>query len=413
MKILTKETCEHCEPYKINSFHIGERILNTPVFYIIQELFRSLDLSLQKKFPRLCCSAKKFIWNILFKSAKFSRILQEIEICDGDKNFNNRTLIVVRAARLRDIKIKSLEFFGRVKTNFFIAVVQGEKKIFEGLPSLNIERFFPVNFDDKSILKQILKNHELPFADGQAFSDKKSALVYAKKIGFPLVVKPQEGSLSKHATCNIESEDALCEAIRIAQIISRKFILEKHISGEVYRITTIGNKVIACCLREPPNIIGDGMHTIKELINIKNDNPLRGNINEKGFTLYKIGINKQAISLLKRSGLTLDSVPPINYKVYLHNKVVLSCGADIHDKTDNVHPDNNLIFEKLAYLLQSPIIGIDFICQDISKPYYKQECAIIETNSLPYIDMHHFPISGKPRDVAGYLIDYFLLGNKN
>ena len=106
--------------------------------------------------------------------------------------------------------------------------------------------------------------------------------------------------------------------------------------------------------------------------------------------------------------LTIKSILSLGNKIYLHNKIILACGADIHDKTDDVHPDNNMLFVKLASLLQAPIIGIDFICQNISKTYRKQTCAIIEVNSLPYIDMHHFHVSGKSRDVAGYIVDHFL-----
>ena len=109
--------------------------------------------------------------------------------------------------------------------------------------------------------------------------------------------------------------------------------------------------------------------------------------------------------MLKSRGLTLKSVLPKNKKVYLHDKVVLACGADIHDRTDDVHPDNKQLFLRLSQILGTPIVGIDFICRDVSKPYSEQQCAIIEANSLPYIDMHHFPVSGKPRDVAGRIVD--------
>ncbi len=94
--------------------------------------------------------------------------------------------------------------------------------------------------------------------------------------------------------------------------------------------------------------------------------------------------------------------------MYLHNKVVLACGADIHDKTDVVHPDTKSLFLELSRILNVAIVGIDFICQDISKSYREQPCAIIEANSLPYIDMHHFPVTGTLRDVAGYVIDVIL-----
>lgn len=408
MKNLPKKYCKYCEPYPANSIHISERLANMLPLYALQSFFISINFFFRNRFPKLHYFFIKIFIEKFFDLMIFSNILQEIEINDDDENLHNRSLVVIQAARLRGIKIKSLKMFGKFKTNFFTIIAKNKKSIFEGLPLLEIGRASSIDFDDKLILKQILKNYSLPFAEGYSFWNKKTAIKYARELGFPLVIKPRSGSLSKHTTCNIKNNNELQKAINITQIISRDFILEKFIAGDMYRITVINNKIIACCLREAPNVIGDGIHTIEELINIKNDNPLRGDKNKKNFTLHKIIISEQTIIMLMNQNLTIKSILSLGNKIYLHNKIILACGADIHDKTDDVHPDNNMLFVKLASLLQAPIIGIDFICQNISKTYRKQTCAIIEVNSLPYIDMHHFPVSGKSRDVAGYIVDHFL-----
>ena len=105
----------------------------------------------------------------------------------------------------------------------------------------------------------------------------------------------------------------------------------------------------------------------------------------------------------------MESVLPPGTKAYLHSKIILKCGADIHDKTDEVHPDNIALFQNFPPL-RYPLVGLDFICQDISRPYHQQECAVLEANSLPYIDMHHYPATGQPRNVASLIMDY-VLGN--
>jgi cyanophycin synthetase len=208
--------------------------------------------------------------------------------------------------------------------------------------------------------------------------------------------------------CNIQNSDQLSEAVRIAKIISREFVVEEFIKGEVHRITLVGGEVVAVCLRKPPNVIGDGIHTVRELIEIKNLNPMREAMGQKNFTLHKIPISARTLALLTEQNLNLDSIIPKGKKVYLHDKVILACGADIHDTTDQVRSENRALFQKVYALCQLPIIGLDFITEDISKPYYEQKCAIIEVNSLPYIDMHHYPVTGKARNVAARILDYYL-----
>ena len=161
-------------------------------------------------------------------------------------------------------------------------------------------------------------------------------------------------------------------------------------------------------MREAPNVTGDGAHTVAERIEIKNEHSWRGEAHQKNFTLHKIVADESAQVFLAKRGLTVESVLPKGTKVYLRDKIILKSGADIHDKTDEVHPDNIALFEKVSRLCESPLIGLDFICQDISRPHHQQECAVLEANSLPYIDMHHYPVTGKPRNVAGLIMDYVL-----
>ncbi len=402
MIFIKRKTCAYCDPYNDKN-HIKERI--EIILFPLNYIFAKIELFLKTKFPHFYYFLNSVFSKAFFNFVIYSGVLKEIDALDNDEQLHNRSLVIVRAARERGVSVKALKLFGKWGTNFFSMMINGQKIIFEGLPLVEIGYTQSLHFDDKFVLKKILQNNALPYADGKTFHCLKKAIRYAEEIGFPLVVKPNCGSLSKHTICNIQNEFALKEAIRIVQIISREFILEKFIPGNVYRITAVDDNVLACCLREPPNVIGDGIHNIEELIKIKNDNPLRGDIHQKNFTLHKIHLTETTLLLLKSEKLTIKSILSKDRKVYLHNKIVLACGADIHDKTDDIHPKNKLIFSKLSQLLVAPIVGIDFICQDISIPYYEQLSAIIEANSLPYIDIHHFPVFGKSRDVAGYIVD--------
>jgi len=345
----------------------------------------------------------------VFKVLLAVKILVEVEAKDSDESLHNRALVVIREARERGIQIKAIKNIFGQSTNHFTIQSNGVKKIFECFPHLTLDSVLPVAFDDKGDFKELLRKEGLPYAQGSVFQDYAPAIDYVRNtIGFPVVVKPRSGSLSKHTTCDIKNESELREAVTIVKIISNDFIVEEFIAGEVHRITLVAGKVVASCLREPPNVIGDGVQSIEELIELKNQDPRRGPINKRNYTLHKIPITGKTTSILASQNLTLSSISASGRKVYLHDKVILACGADIHDTTDKVHPDNISLFEKIGALCAAPVIGIDFITPDISQPYYEQRSAVLEVNSLPYIDMHHYPVTGQARNVAGSILDYWI-----
>ncbi len=414
MYMQEKNSCAHCDPYP----HTRSRglqkfeLLLFPAITLLTALERHLYKLLQK-FPRLHLGLNQAISGGFFKTLLALKIFREVEAQDSDGGLYNRALVIVREARTRGITIKALKFLGKSTSHFSIEI-NGVKKILECLPHLfTAGQTFSVDFDDKGTLKELLKKAGLPHPEGRAFRHYAPALRYVQTVlGFPVVIKPRSGSLSKHTMCNIKTENQLREAIEIAQAVSSAFVVEKFIEGDVHRITLVNGHVVASCLREPPNVIGNGMHTIQELIKTKNQNPLRGEIHQKNFTLHKIIVSARTHSLLSSQNVTLQSIPPHGKKVYLHDKVILACGADVHDTTDMIHPENNVLFKKVYALCNTPLIGIDFITKDISKPHYEQECAVIEVNSLPYIDMHHYVVTGQKRNVAAHVLDYYLSCHK-
>jgi len=362
-----------------------------------------------KKFPRLHQILKKNMIHAVFEILLTVGFLVEIEAEDSDEELHNRSLVVIREACKRGVPIKVIKNVFGQSTNHFTIQLNGVKKIFECFPHLTLDYIYTVAFNDKGKFKELLRKEELPYAQGAVFQDYVSAVLYVQSIvGFPVVVKPKTGSLSKHVTCNIKNASELKEAISIVKIISDEFVVEEYIKGDVHRVTFVNGVMVASCRREPPNVIGDGKCTIMELIEIKNRNPMRGEGFKKNFTLHKITISVRTHLVLSSQKLDLNSVPTNGRKVYLHDKVILACGADIHDTTDEVHPENESLFKKVYELCQTPLIGIDFITMNISKPYYEQKCAILEVNSLPYIDMHHYPVTGKARDVASNVLDYYM-----
>ena len=106
--------------------------------------------------------------------------------------------------------------------------------------------------------------------------------------------------------------------------------------------------------------------------------------------------------------MNLASIIKKGQQVRLKEKVNLNSGCDLIEVSEFVNNENKALFLKVAYLLNTDILGIDFICQDISQPCFNQDCAIIECNSLPYIDMHHYPSDGKSQNVAQKIVELML-----
>ncbi|MBI2595134.1 hypothetical protein HYW46_00165 [Candidatus Daviesbacteria bacterium] len=311
--------------------------------------------------------------------------------------FYNRSLIFWDEAKKRGLDLSAIQLLGK-PTHEFRLIYRGKKHYFEGTP-LNIFSG-QESLDDKSKTKEILLKKGIPTALGKKFTSIKQAEKFAKNLGFPLVVKPNMGSLSHHLSTNINSMQALKEAISVAKSYRPDFIVEKFVAGNLYRITVVGKKYIFVCRKNLANVIGDGFSTVKELIFEKNSDPKRGEQGALNTTLHKIPINSATLLKLKSQGLTFKSIPAKNQQVYLQEKFILSTGCDVIDCSAKTHPGNKRLFIELAGFFKTQLIGIDFICEDISKSYKRQSCAVLETNSLPYLDMHQFPSSGKKFDIA-------------
>jgi cyanophycin synthetase len=175
-------------------------------------------------------------------------------------------------------------------------------------------------------------------------------------------------------------------------------MIEEELKGPVFRATLIGGKLVAVLRRDPPMVVGDGKRTVAELVFEENKNPLR-----RGPVFADISVDGEyATRELARQKLNKESVPEKGQIVQLHFKVNWGVGGTSRDATDEVHPDNIKLFEDVGRYLGDDIIGIDFMVSDIGRSWKGQERAgIIECNSLPHIGNHHFPFTGKVRNVAG------------
>ncbi len=320
-----------------------------------------------------------------------------------------RSACFINEARKRGVKIKSKK--GRSGyTNYFSAEINKKEIRFEGLPlASHKNKYSSYLIDCKEKTKKYLKRGGFPTPDGKCFSfwKQKKALSYAiNEIGFPLVVKPRRGSVSRHVTTNIKNEKELKEAIHKAVLYSPFFIIEKFIKDSfVYRATVIDFDYIAIAKQIPANVVGDGVSTIEQLT--KNKDKKRGELYQKEFLLHKIVIDKTTANLLKKKKYNLRTVPKKNELIYLQEDSFLRLGGDIIEETKKAHKDNIKLIKDVTKFFDVRVVGIDIILSDIAISWKEQEVAILELNSLPCIEMHQFPSSGTPENVSKQLVNLF------
>jgi cyanophycin synthetase len=322
-----------------------------------------------------------------------------------------RTACVIREAQKRGVDFSVL-CGPRGYMNHYLAHTHGRTFRFEGLPIADFVSAYGVSHvDDKDKTKQKLCEKEFPVAEGKSFWfwQKKKALEYGiQMIGFPLVVKPQGGSISRHVTTNICTKDALESAIRASCEYSPIFLIEKFVArAGLYRATVVDMNYVACVQQVPAHVRGNGSLTIQELIEEKNISQKRGDPSQKDITLYYLVINDTSNTTLAQQGYTLKTILKYGEIAYLHKDPFLKLGADLFDATDTLHVENKKLFLDIARIFDIRLVGIDMLIPDISRSWKEQECAILELNNLPCIEMHHFPSGGASQNIAKEVVDLF------
>ncbi|MEK7623374.1 MAG: hypothetical protein AAB408_01750 [Patescibacteria group bacterium] len=390
MKILSRTTCPHCSYRKVNHTankinEIGETALSLLLF---QKHFRKLVFLLGDMGIALLLRLALTL-GLYRRAPNFER-----------RKILGRSLVLLDEAKNQGLDLIPLTDRRGVFTDHFILCLPNREYLFESLPTNPKKKAIDIQtIDDKYLTKRLLMKHGLPHSPGNTFLAKWRGLTYGQKLGYPLVVKPRHGSQSSHVTMNINDEASLARAIDMVKIYKEWYMVERYIPGDVHRITVIGNSLFAV-KRLPPIIIGDGVRTIKELIDAKNQHPLRGNPRTPSQTLCWIPFDELLTTRLTEMGYTLDSILLKDQQLQLNEKINLSGGADIEDVTDQIHPTNQAVFLRLAKLFNTDILGIDYISSGISRPWHEIPSAIIECNTIPSIDLHHFPSIGSPQNAA-------------
>ncbi|MEG3436999.1 cyanophycin synthetase [Pannus brasiliensis CCIBt3594] len=259
---------------------------------------------------------------------------------------------------------------------------------------------------DKEGTKTILKDAGIPVPRGTVIQYLDELDDAIEEVGgFPIVVKPLDGNHGRGITIDVNSRPEAEEAYDLASAASktRSVIVERFYRGSDHRVLVINGKVAAVAERIPAHVVGDGRSTIEELIEITNQDPNRGEGHAN--VLTKITIDKTALNVLMRQGYDLGTVLPEGAIAYLRATANLSTGGIAVDRTDEIHPENVWICQRVAKLIGLDIAGIDVVTPDIRKPLREVDGVIVEVNAAPGFRMHVAPSRGLPRNIAAPVID--------
>ena len=296
-----------------------------------------------------------------------------------------------------DCAIESTRF------NLFSINLGGEKVFIKGtrLP-INSQSSCSIA-NNKFLSKKIFKQNNICVPKSWLVKTVKQAReVIVKHNVFPCVIKPIYGAHGDEIYANIETLRELDSVLaKFAQSDHNDILIEEHISGIDYRILVVGNEVSAAVERIPAHVVGDGKNSIKALIKKFNAHPLVGKRYEK--PLCRIRINYELSRSLKKSGLKLTNIIPLNTVVFLKQNANISSGGTSKDVTATINHQSKILAIKASQVLGMEFSGVDIIFNPKTGTSY-----VLEVNDCPGIDIHHYPTIGKPQNVAKSIVEYIV-----
>ncbi len=256
---------------------------------------------------------------------------------------------------------------------------------------------------DKVLTKELLAGAGIPVPPGRVAASAAEAAEALAAVGGPVVIKPQTGNHGSNITVGVTSAAQAAEAYQQASAGCPGAIVEAYIPGTDYRVLVVDGRMIAAARLRPASVTGDGRRDIEALVREANADPRRGE--GHALPLTRIAFDDHALTHLAASGLHPGSVPAVAQVVTLRRNANLSTGGTAADVTDEVHPSVAAMCCRAAAAAGLDVCGIDLRLADIAAPLDAHGGAVIELNACPGLRMHLEPSVGRPRDVAGAIID--------
>lgn len=329
--------------------------------------------------------------------ADLAALIQEIaRLYEGDR-LGPSTQAIVDACRRRNIPVRRLQ-------GSFLELGYGVHR--KRIEATLTDRTSCVAADiasDKALTKQLLEEAALSVPPGGVAADEDEAVRLWRKLGCPAVVKPLDARQGQGVSLRLESEEEVRAAFREARRYAHDVIVEAYVPGENVRVLVVQGRAVAASVREPAFVEGDGEHTVRELVDLVNRDPRRGEGHEKPLT--KIAIDEIARQVLARQGMSPESVPAAGQRVALRESANLSTGGEARDVTDELHPSYLRVAERAAEAVGLDVCGVDLVVPSLTSSADTGGFAVIEVNACPGIRMHEHPSCGEPRRAAEAIVE--------
>ncbi len=386
----TKNTCPYCGDSPVN--HILAYIAQT-VGIFLSPLFRKFSKFSHSRFSN---------WLLNSANLFYVSLSQKLHIIWFGKNkagaVTGRSQVIWDEAIARGIEMQQMIVYGKPVEQYRAKIKNNKWFYFESLPiPQNLAQSSYDYIDDKIELKKVLTKAGISVPKSISVSNQAEALAAFNLLSKPVITKPRVGSRGRHTTVYINNEEELVKSFNIAQKICLYVAVEEYLTGPVCRATLVGKKLVGFFEAKPPEIVGDGKHSVTELIEIKNKT--------KPERVEDIKINKESLDYLARQGQSVDSIPDSGVVVQILSRTGRYFGGETRELVNTVHPKLREYLETAVNAIDVPVVGFDVIIPDPEADPDTQKWGIIEANSLPFIDLHYYPLHGKPVNIASYVWD--------
>jgi len=316
------------------------------------------------------------------------------------KELGPSTASLVNAAEERQIPYQRLNKYSLVQFGHGAYQQRIQATITSKTPHIAVEIS-----SDKEDTHNLLRDLGLPVPTQKLVYSPREAVRAARSIGLPVVVKPLNANHGRGVSINLTTDQQIESAFAFAreQGTSKAVLVESYVEGFDHRMLVVNNELVAVAKRVPGHVVGDGNSTVRQLVDKVNEDPRRGFGHEK--VLTRLELDRPAMELLALAGFDADTVLPAGQTFFLRNTANLSTGGTAIDLTDVAHPDNREMAERAIRAIGLDVGGVDFLTRDITQSYKEIGGAIVEVNAAPGFRMHVAPSEGKPRDVAGKVMD--------
>ncbi|PWI58437.1 cyanophycin synthetase [Sulfoacidibacillus thermotolerans] len=350
-----------------------------PARYLLEEAVKLVDA---------CCKGLDF---------PLQSVLEEAQRLRGIYDLGPSTAAIVEAAQRRNIPVRRIAgSLVRLGTGRYRKYVQATMTHSTSGIAVDIA-------SDKALTKQLLQQAGIRVPRGRVVKTLEEARHAFSQLNTTVVVKPFDGCQGRGVSTHIDTLELLEDAFAFAAYDSAPVIIEEYAPGRQYRLLVVGEQFVAAAERIPAHVMGDGEHTIRELIDLVNAQPERGDDHEKPLT--KIAVDEVVQRFLHLQKRTLDEIPARGEMVLLRDSANLSTGGIAVDCTDQVHPVFAQMAIRAARTIGLDVCGVDLIVPDIQNPRDADHAVIIEVNAAPGIRMHHYPSQGAARDVGAAILE--------